>query len=173
MRNKRYLRWLAKKVDIDMSQNVDTSYVLLMTAMLDKEFYSVVDMDANRIDDGLGLREEYFGAEMPDDLCSVLEVFVSLALRCESDILGGTASAGNIFWDMLDNTGLDKFTDLQFDTDEVDYILDKILDREYGRNGEGGPFYAGNDFDVDMSKEELWWQMNIYAIRKYEKIELF
>lgn len=167
------MKWLAKKVDVDVSQNVDTSYVLLMNAMLDKEFYSTVDMDANRIDDGLSLREEYFDSKMPDDLCSVLEVLVALSIRCNADLLGYVADTGDIFWDMLLNLGLDKFTDIEFDADKVDYILDQFLDREYGPDGSGGPFYAGSDYNIDMREEELWWQMNIYAIRKYEKIELF
>jgi len=174
--NKPYVRWLANKVGVDMSSDVDTSYVLLMNALNDKEFYSIVGMDENRVEDALSLREEYCG-EAPEQLCSLLEVMVSLAIRCERDILGGVADASTIFMDMLDNLGLLGFTDIAFDSDEVDYILDRLLDREYDSDGTGGLFYAGKSGEkvgtVDMRTEEIWWQMNIYAMRKYDQNELY
>lgn len=171
-RNKNYLKWLARKVNIDMSQNVDTSYVQLMNALYEKEFYSVIDMDSNRIEDALALREEY-SEYIQNDLCSLLEIMVALAVRCEAEYLRDIATAGNIFWDMLDNLGLCQYTDMHFDRDEVDCILDRLLDREYESDGAGGLFYAGNDSKIDMRNEEIWWQMQIYAMRKYEQIDLF
>lgn len=177
MRNDRYLRWLAKKVDIDMSTNTESSYVMLMSALLEKEFYSVVDMDVNRISDGLSLRDEYFDYIDQNELCSVLEVMIALAIRCEADFLGGISTAGEIFWDMLLNLGLDVFTDDKFDGDKVDFILDRFLDREYDPDGAGGLFFwhksGTKSGTVDMRAEELWWQMQLYTMRIHEENGLY
>lgn len=172
-RRRKYIKWLAHKVDISVSGDSETSYVRLMNALYDKEFYSTVGMDENRIEDGLSLREEYCGDEGSEKLCSLLEVMVALALRCEREILAGVATGSDVFWDMLDNLGLIDYTDYRFDGDEVDYILDRLLDREYEKDGRGGLFYLGKSGEIDMREEEIWWQMNIYALRKYEHSELY
>lgn len=167
-----YIKWLARKVEVPLSAEPDMSYNLLMRALFEKEFYSLVQYDENREEDGLNLREDYFnGSE--DGVCSVLEMMVALAIRCSYDILYNVADAATVFWDMIRNLGLDEATDLRFDEDSVDVILDRFLDREYGKDGSGGLFYRGNHTKIDMRNEEIWWQMQLYSMDKFDGFELY
>ena len=62
---------------------------------------------------------------------------------------------------MVVNLGLGLMTDDRFDLAKVDYILDRLISREYGRNGEGGLFTVSNPRN-DMRGVEIWYQAMWY-----------
>lgn len=125
-------------------------------------------MDANRVKDGLNLRNR-FARETNHSYsdvslylcgtCSVLEVMTSLALRGGEDIMGDDPSIW--FWKMIENLGLDSMTDTYYDEDYVNEIIQNMMNRRYRENGKGGLFIVKSP-RYDMRKAELWYQMCWY-----------
>lgn len=145
----------------------------LLIHLHDVAFAYIIPMDSNRAEDGMELRYR-FGREngyderivatyLDDRDCSVLEMMIALALRCEDtmydpDIGDQTA---RWFWDMVDSLGLTNMTGERYNKQYVDATIDILLNREYRRNGEGGLFTVKNS-DVDMRSIEIWYQMSKY-----------
>ena len=145
----------------------------LLMHLHDVAFAYIIPMDSNRAEDGMELRYR-FGREngyderivatyLDDRDCSVLEMMIALALRCEDtmydpDIGDQTA---RWFWDMVDSLGLTNMTGERYNKQYVDATIDILLNREYRRNGEGGLFTVKNS-DVDMRSIEIWYQMSKY-----------
>lgn len=118
--------------------------------------------------DGLELRDEYedwSGEETEmDGPCSVLEMMVALAIRCEKELMYDPSKGDRTecwFWIMIDNLGLETMDDYDYDEDYCDYILERFLDRKYESDGYNGPFFVHN-FNRDMREMELWYQLNFY-----------
>ena len=131
-------------------------YDLLCQALHSRNFEYIIDMDENRITDALEMRKEF--GEKSDKQCSVFEVLVALGNRCSSTMFD---SSENIFDLMLNNMGLMKYTNSNFDAKAVDRIINIFLDRKYGKDGKGGPFYIPG-IEKDMRKAELWYQAMWY-----------
>lgn len=137
------------------------------------EFVFTIPMDDNRAVDGIDLRYR-FGDEcsfpgpmiaslLDDSPCSVLEMMVALAVRCEEHIMDDPDignRTGKWFWGMIRNLGLDGMNDFRFDCRYVDDVLYRLLERRYGRNGDGGLFTVNNG--RDMRQTDIWYQMNYY-----------
>lgn len=90
-------------------------------------------------------------------------MMTALAIRCEEHIMDDPDignRTGQWFWSMLVNLGLGSMYDAKFNRYRVDRILERLLDREYGRNGKGGLFTVNNG--RDMRTTEIWYQMNYY-----------
>lgn len=149
------------------------SYKKLLRCLHKIPFRYSIPMDENREQDGIDLRyvfgcdrgysveeiERYLDLE---DRCSVLEMMVALAHRCERDIMRDYEygdRTGKWFWDMIVNLGLGYVNDSHFDQDYVTEIIDIFLSREHGPNGEGALFtvsHAGKDFrTVDIGSQML------------------
>lgn len=62
---------------------------------------------------------------------------------------------------MLTSLGLGSMTDARFNRSYVDAVLERFLDHNYQRNGEGGLFTINNS-RFDMRFTEIWYQMNCY-----------
>jgi len=149
------------------------SYRKLFARLHDTEFTYTIPMDGNRAEDGIDLRYR-FGREhdysdamvdsfLDDRPCSILEMMIALSIRCEEHIMDDPDignRTGQWFWSMLVSLGLGSMDDRKFDRHRVDIILERFLDREYGRNGEGGLFTVNNG--RDMRRTEIWYQMNYY-----------
>lgn len=167
-----YFRWLVKESGVDITSEPDLSYLLLMRTLFKKTFYWSVDDDKNRAYDGTYLRELFYEEAALSDIlgpATVLEVLVGIATRMEHDILGDPAQGDHVhtwFWEMIENLGLDRYSDDKFDVGEVIFILDKWMDRDYSRNGRGGIFFTDNT-GVCMNEECIRWQMQVYAMEKY------
>lgn len=150
------------------------SYQKLLTALYETEFYSKIKNDERRARDGLYLRNIF---EMEthcecdkDGNCSVLEMMLALAMRCDEDIMYDPSKGCQIyvwFWEMISNLGLEKMTDYEFHYDSFDKIIMMFLSRTYDKNGFGGPFYIPN-FTRDMRKIELWSQINLYFLKNFD-----
>jgi hypothetical protein len=171
MLGEQYFEWLCSKV-IDEDSNV--KYSKLMSCLFDSSFIPVMNMDENRADDGKNLRYR-FGreAEVPssvilreldDDICSMLEMMIALSIRCEETIMTDEEygdRTGEWFWNMIVSLGLGTMNDLRFDEKYVNIIVDRFINRQYKRNGEGGLFTI-EGIKKDMRRFEIWYQMCWY-----------
>jgi hypothetical protein len=133
--------------------------------------YSIAN-DENRADDGINLRSRFiFDCSYNNSVlgyldgpCSVLEMLVALAHRCEEQIMDDPDigdRTGQWFWMMIKNLGLESMTDDQFDEEFVNERVSIFLDREYESNGEGGLFVLDN-CRYDLRTVEIWYQMCWY-----------
>lgn len=168
-----YFDWMYQLVVDDRYSN--KSYRKLFSRLHDTEFTYTIPMDGNRAEDGIDLRYR-FGREqdysdsmiasfLDDRPCSVLEMMTALAIRCEEHLMDNPDvgnRTGQWFWDMLVSLGLGHMDDSRFDRYRVDRVLERFLEREYERNGEGGLFTVNNG--RDMRSTEIWYQMNAYLI---------
>ena len=107
---------------------------------------------------------EYINRNAP---CSVLEMMVALAIRCEETIMDNPAYGDRTaqwFWGMIRTLGLYSMTDDRFDQEYVDMVIDRFLNRDYEPNGEGGLFKI-NNCKYDLRKIEIWYQLCWYLDR--------
>jgi hypothetical protein len=135
------------------------------------EFTWFIPHDDNRADDGIQLRRKFSLAH--DDIslsdyitgpCSVLEMMIALAIRCEETIMDDTTlgdRTGQWFWGMIHNLGLSPMTDSRFDVEVVDDVIARLLNRDYAPDGRGGLFTVKN-CDRDMRNVEIWCQLSWY-----------
>ena len=146
----------------------------IITLLHNIEFRYSIPMDANREEDGIDLRyrfitevgipknyQEVYG--YLDGPCSVLEMMIALAIRCEESIMDDPDIGDRTsewFWLMMKNLGLDYMNDRRFDRDIAEEKISIFLDRRYKRNGEGGLFVVNGR--RDLRKVEIWYQMCWY-----------
>ena len=146
----------------------------IITLLHNIEFRYSIPMDANREEDGIDLRyrfitevgipknyQEVYG--YLDGPCSVLEMMIALAIRCEESIMDDPDIGDRTsewFWLMMKNLGLDYMSDRKFDRDIAEEKISIFLDRKYKRNGEGGLFIVNGR--RDLRKVEIWYQMCWY-----------
>ena len=124
-------------------------------------------LDQNRAAGGLNLRNRYAnenGVNVQDvgrGPCSVLEMLIALADRMteilERDIY-------DWFWVLIKNLKLDRFDDAHFD--DIDYILNHWLDREYDSSGDGSLFPLSG-YSGDVRSLDTWSQMNAWIAENY------
>lgn len=167
---KSYFEWLCECIDCHYNQN----YSLLLHYLYNYDFIYILEKDDNRLSDGLYLRHR-FGDELNIPLkdvdnslfskpCSIFEVMVALAIRCEESFMTDPDEGdktGEWFWNMVDSLGLSEMSDDNFDVDYVDHALDRFINRQYKPNGEGGLFTVRKT-KKDMRKVEIWYQMMQY-----------
>lgn len=166
-----YFNWLCDLVcKKKFSETV--SYRKLLMYLHDKEFTYVIKKDKNRAADGVDLRYRFalggydygYISECLDGPCSVLEMIVALAIRCEETIMDDPLVGDRTsqwFWGMITNIGLGYMNDKRFDKNVADDIIHKFLNREYSSNGRGGLFTIRN-CDEDLRDIEIWTQMCHY-----------
>lgn len=152
------------------------TYRLVAHTLYNRDFYSAVPGDDNRIEDALALRQEFRDiAGLPsselDFPPSCLEVLLALAKRIENDIMGDESEIDRTqewFFMILTNLGLDKYWDeaYSFAADyEMKEILEHFLDRKYGKDGK----YCAFPCEIRSKKledVELWFQMQHYLDQK-------
>jgi len=176
-----YYLWLCNLIDVEQR---GASYWHLTEDLYNKPFTWSVPNDDNRIFEGKNLRETFcndaglmfdYEYDYFDSEASLLEVIIALAYRCEEILEDDEVNGFKMvdwFWKMMDNVGLDKFNDAYYNgifgnnAEEVDYILDKIIDRTYKFSGKGGLFPL-KQAKRDQRKVELWDQMNSYLVENY------
>ena len=168
--NDEYFEWLCELIDSKrFSKRV--SYRKLLMRLHDIEFTWFIPKDDNRADDGIQLRRRF--ALVRNDIslqrylqgpCSVLEMMVALAVRCEEYIMDDAQMGnrtGQWFWGMIHNLGLSPMTDSKFDKNFVDDAIARLLNREYEPDGKGGLFTVKH-CNHDMRTVEIWWQLSWY-----------
>lgn len=167
-----YNEWL-----LELSENLcadGTSHQKLFEYLYSREFYSNVGRDENRVEDGKDLRLRFSEDSMRYNYrdiykylynypCSVLEMMIALAYRCEdimSDFEKGDRT-GTWFSEMLHSLHLDEMDDNNYDEQYVEQVVDNLINHKYKRNGDGGLFTINNP-RKNMQKVEIWYQMCWY-----------
>lgn len=151
------------------------SYRKLLIRLHDIDFIYSIPNDQNRAEDGVDLRRRFIIThdyedsyelimDILDRPCTVLEMMVALAIRCEEWIMDDPTRGDRTsqwFWTMVVNLGLGAMSDSRFDKDLVDEAIYRFLDREYEPNGKGGLFTVKR-YRRDMRTVEIWDQLNWY-----------
>ena len=177
---KDYYIWLKTCV------NFPEGYELVADKLHRTPFVWLVDMDANRAEDGKSMRywytcdrnfdkeERELVEEYLSGPCTLLEMMVALARRIEADIMaeGGVDDrTDEWFRCMLDNLGLLEFDDKRYNENEVDYILNRFMSRKYGENGVGNIFKNAKKGRVkggpNFRNLEIWSQAQTFLVDKY------
>lgn len=171
--NYKYLDWMYDIVCNDKYSKKNT-YRMLFEYLYEREFYYILPMDANRFEDGIDLRYR-FGRDhgysdpvinefLDKRPCSVLEMIMALAIRCEDHIMSDPDlgdRVGQWFWAMIVNLGLGHMNDENFDRVYADEVIDIFLERKYSRDGSGGLFKIEGE-TKDMRSIDIWYQMCWY-----------
>lgn len=170
-----YFQWLYGKVfswDKDFDERF--TFTKLLRYLHSVTFYSSFEMDENRAVDGMDLRYE-FGYEkgysdqditiyLDDTPCSVLEMMVALAIRCERNFMLDNEygdRTGQWFRKMLSSLGFSGMYNANFDQDKAEEIIERFLNHEYEANGKGGLFAIKHP-TRDMRTQEIWGQLSSY-----------
>ena len=183
----RYFNWLCNQVG-DCYPHNGYPYQKLLRLLFTIEFTFLMPMDGDRYDDGVDLRYD-FGYAISDadnsrmrsedalsvmesfkgKPCSVLEMMVALAIKCEGlmsdDDLGDRV--GQWFWDMIVNLGLESMDDTNFNERYSRRVVDRFLRRQYEPNGKGGLFYIDKCY-YNLKHSEIWYQLQWYLERYYD-----
>lgn len=158
-----YFYWLVGII----SNGKEQSYTKLLMVLFETDFIPELERDINRSQDGLELRDKYsyemgigFDTSKP---CSILEMMIALAIRCETDVMYDPELGDRTyiwFWLMIENLGLLGMTDRVFNRPRVLRVLSDLLNRKYEPDGRGGLFYVPGTYD--MQEKEIWYQMNTF-----------
>lgn len=166
-----YFNWLESLIG---GEERCANYQKLMRKLYKTQFDYIIPMDGNRADDGIDLRYS-FGYEndilqvviadnIDDRPCTVLEMMVALARRCEVHIMSDPDIGDRTqfwFWEMINNLGLSGMTDRRYKNDICEEILYKFMDHEYEPDGTGGLFRIENT-GRDLREMEIWYQLQLY-----------
>ena len=167
--NNKYFEWLSDRVSSERYSE-HLSYTKLLVRLHDTDFRYSIPKDENRAEDGMDLRWRFANEcdisycdveDAVDRPCSVLEMMVALSIRCEETIMDDPSIGDRTrqwFWGMVTNLGLGSMTDSRFDSEYVDDILDRFLDRDYEPNGKGGLFTLRH-CDCDARDMEIFHQL--------------
>lgn len=165
-----YFEWLFNYVcEGRFADNI--SYRKLLTYLHETEFTYLIPLDVNRAMDGICLRYRFVLAyeldkevlDYLDGPCSVFEMILALAIRCEENIMDDPKKGdrtGQWFWGMIQNLGVGAMMDDRYNEELVIDIITKFLNREYEPNGKGGLFTVKNRGDI--RDVEIWYQLNWY-----------
>ena len=167
----KYFEWLFGLV-CGKRYSKHISYKRLLMRLHDTKFIYSMLMDENRAEDGVDLRYRFGDANdcleevylYLNGQCSVLEMMVALAVRCEEHLMCDSDYGDRTsqwFWGMITNLGLGSMTDDRFDRDFVDETIDIFLHREYEPNGKGGLFTI-KECKYDLRTIDIWYQLNWY-----------
>lgn len=166
-----YFDWLTDIVCRDrFSKSI--SFRKLLAHLHSVEFTYLIERDENRAEEGKDLRHRfaYYHASICnaerylEGPCSVLEMIIALAIRCEENIMDDPTMGnrtGQWFWDMIVSLGLGSMIDREYDEEYVDFVINRFLNREYEPNGKGGLFTIDN-CEEDLRTVEIWYQMCWY-----------
>lgn len=163
-----YLKWLCAMVG-EHKPSPATSFSRLLTRLHETRFKYTHPMDARRARDGEYLRYNFSRdtGELEDELqgpCSMLEMMVALAIKCEEYIMVDPAKGDRTsqwFWTMIKSLGLNAMTDVRYNQLEVDRVLKRFFDKTYDTNGKGGLFIVRTG-DVNMRRLHIWDQLLAY-----------
>lgn len=176
--SKDYFDWLCKLIDYRGKVKI---YKKTLALLHEQDFIYILPKDGNRFEDGIDLRYRYGHehhisyddiSDKLDKPCSVFEMMVALAVRCEDHIMYDPDRGerqSKWFWVMFDNLGLRPMTNSKFEEcyPEILEIIDRLNYRKYEPDGEGGLFTT-SDPTKNMLEEEIWYQMMEYLKNELE-----
>lgn len=168
----KYFQWLCRIITEPEHKTEDYRYLLGYLSSRDFEY--TIALDGNREEDGINLRYRFrhehgysyrdIGTFLDDVPCSILEMMIALAVRCEESLMENLDYGNRTsfwFWGMIKSLGLENMSDENFSGLYVESIIDRFLRRRYSKNGDGGLFTT-KDRRFDMRTTEIWYQMNKY-----------
>lgn len=126
-------------------------------------------LDANRSAGGINLRSRYsYEASVDADNvrsgpCTVLEMLVGVADQMVTQL---SEDISTWFWVMIENLGLTKYTNDNYNAQGVEFIIMTWLNHEYQPNGVGSIFPLKN-YPGDCRNLEIWNQMNAWINENY------
>ena len=166
-----YFNWMYDLVCKNRFSDAN-SYRKLLTYLHEVEFTYRYKKDEDRAYDGVNLRHRfallsnnysYVDKCLAGDPCSIFEMMLALAIRCEDtmdDPLIGDRT-GQWFWRMIVSLGLGGMTDSHFDEQAAEYSIDKFLQRDYSPDGRGGLFTI-KGCEYDLRRVPIWDQLCYY-----------
>lgn len=159
-----YFDWLVGQVSSRSNPNPARSWVILLEQLHTTPFDWFIPNDDNRIEDGCELRSEFINGPFESDgRCSVLEMLIALSRRASFE---SYSTPAEWFWHLMSNLDLAKYTDevyMDLDSNEVDHILHRMINRRYDYDGLGGLFPL-REPTQDQRQVELWYQMSSYLL---------
>ena len=163
-----YFNWL---IGLVCSSAYKKSYMSLLSELFDIPFRfdaEIAPNDVYRMEAGSALQFEYASITggYISRPCSVLEVMIALARKCEN--ISGVLQSLDWFWMMIDNLGLSTMYERHFNADYVRAVIERFLNRDYSPNGSGGLFYIPG-IKEDLRQVEIWYQMCWYQNYILEK----
>ena len=178
-----YLGYLWQRVKEPDQVNTYDSLFHVLHSM---PFYYTVEKDANRVQDALQIRQEFYdaltryiirntaGKQAPKPMSEIgltgapsfLEVMVGLATRMEHDILMDDKYGDRTakwFWMMMKNLGLDVMYDGShaFHSGKIRKTVQKVMDRDYPETGLLFPLSKDKVMWPNVGDQrnvELWYQ---------------
>lgn len=171
--NDLYFEWMLKQVRQDgIQRDQPNSFHRLLVHLHQTVFRWSIPKDKNRADDGRSLRRRFAidqGIEGQEIYivgpCSVLEMMISLAFKCEEEFMDDPAFGNRTsqwFWNMVVSLGLGSMTDKNFEYQYADSVTQRFLNRDYEPNGRGGLFTIRH-CDRDLRNVEIWHQLCWYV----------
>lgn len=170
-----YFEWLYNYV-CEGRVHDKISYKKLFRLLHDIEFEFYIRNDLNRAKDGVDLRYRFAMLKDGDEIeiveilnkpCSVLEMMIALAIRCEESIMDDTRYGDRTsqwFWSMLSNLGIGYMTDERFNEDDAVEKIYRFIEKRYRPDGKGGLFHI-KGYDGDLRDLEIWTQLCLYLKR--------
>lgn len=169
----RFAEYYDKLCGLIATKDLDPrNYSKLFNYLYSTPFRWTIKNDANRASDGIRLRNSIIrDADISDSLgeCRVLEMMIALAIDCEEQIMQEARFGDRTaiwFWTMIDNLGLIRMDDWNYNDILVKSSVSKFLDRRYDRDGHGSIFYVTNRHN-DLRRVELWYQMCWFLSEQY------
>ena len=165
------------------------SYLKLLISLFETPFTWSVLHDENRAEDGLKLREIYINeleecGDEPHGIyeagpdCTLLEMFLALAIRCGSELMYDPSVGEQVdrwFFMMMDNQKLNYLDNNHWDEERFNYICEHFCERKYGPNGEFCAFFVPENGQI-MDKNSQILDKNSHKIdknsQKWRKMEL-
>ena len=177
--DERYFDWLYSQIGAVTDANPNHSYILLAEQLHAMPFVWTIPNDDNRGVDGKDLRQEFLNGTHAvvnptslQDPCTMLEMLLALARRCEfdGDGLCIADTVGDWFWLLMDNVGLRGFTDAAYmyamraSQMAVESIVMNLINREYAPDGTNGGLFPLLRPGTDQRKVEICYQMNAFLL---------
>lgn len=170
-----YFEWMTNLVCNGLPDStLEESYEKLFRLLDTIEFTYTMERDENRAYDGRDLRYRFGidahipASEIENNLdttpCSIFEMMVALANRCEEHIMDNT-DVGNRtskwFFEMIRSLGLIDMYNENYDESYILSVINRFLNHGYDRDGRGGLFTVKN-CATDMRRLEIWYQLMRY-----------
>lgn len=161
----RYFQWICC---IALSKD-SIHYQSLLRYLYNKPYRYTHPRDANREADGIELRYRFaysmgvapaeVACELDDKPCSMLEMMIALAIRCEENFMRNFEIGDRTyewFQDMIYSLQIAQ-NDFVFNERYVDQAVERFLNRDYAPDGLGSLFHLKHPYG-DMRQVEIWDQ---------------
>ena len=167
-----YFDWLCLKIGVD-NRNPKRNYGQMVAMLHGINYIPTLPLDENRANDGIQLRVDFMNAHGPYGSatnrgpCTMLEFLVALAGKM--NFLMGSEENWHrtewYFWRIIRHLGLRKLTDDFWDIGHGEFFVedacDRVINRKFDYNGNGGLFPL-RDPPMDQREVEVWNQMQAW-----------